>query len=86
MYNNGMKVEKELQMKRQSMSDIAMDIDDLVEQGMSAKYISVVLGVPYEWAEYAIQNRADEELQKQYEFMQYAEDAANADAEFYGAQ
>lgn len=24
------------------------------------------------------------ELQKQYEFMQYAEDAANADAEYYG--
>ncbi len=24
------------------------------------------------------------ELQKQYEFMQYAEDAANADAQFYG--
>lgn len=24
------------------------------------------------------------ELQKQYEFMQYAEDAANADAQYYG--
>jgi len=24
------------------------------------------------------------ELQKQYEFMQYAEDGANADAQFYG--
>ena len=68
------------------MAELAMEIDELVEQGMSAKFIVATLGVPLEWAEQAIQNRQDLELEKQYEFMQYAEDAANADAQYYGEQ
>lgn len=68
------------------ISDVMIDIEELVEKGMSAKYIAAVLGVPYEWVEQAIENRNGLELEHQYEMMQYAEDAANADAEFYGAQ
>lgn len=68
------------------MAELAMQIDELVEQGMSAKFIVATLGVPLHWAEQAIQDRQDLELQKQYEFMQYAEDAANADAQYYGEQ
>ena len=56
---------------RRSMSDIAMEIDDLVEQGMSAKFIAVTLDVPYEWAEYAIEQRYNLEQQKQQEVMSY---------------
>ena len=39
------------------MAELSMDIDDLVEQGMTAKFIAVTLGVPYEWAEQAIERR-----------------------------
>jgi hypothetical protein len=53
------------------MSDIAMEIDDLVEQGMSAKFIAVTLDVPYEWAEHAIEQRYNLEQQKQQEVMSH---------------
>lgn len=54
------------------IAEISMEINELVERGMSAKFISVTLNVPYEWAEQAIQERAEQELLKQYEMQQYA--------------
>jgi len=53
------------------MAELSMDIDDLVEQGMTAKFIAVTLGVPYEWAEQAIERRNELEKQKQLEMMSY---------------
>ena len=49
-----------------------MQIDELVEQGMSAKFIAVTLNVPLEWAENAIEERMNEEMLKQYESMEYS--------------
>jgi hypothetical protein len=66
------------------MSELSMEIDELVEQGMTAKFISVTLGVPFEWAQYAVQEREKLEIEKQYEFLSYAEEMANDDAQYYG--
>lgn len=46
------------------MAEIAMQIEELVEQGMTAKFISVTLNVPLSWAEYAIEERYELEMQK----------------------
>jgi hypothetical protein len=56
------------------MSEIAMQIDELVEQGMTAKFIAVTLNVPIQWAEYAIEERHELELQKQQEFLNYGDE------------
>jgi hypothetical protein len=56
------------------MADIAMQIEELVEQGMTAKFIAVTLNVPIQWAEYAIEERNELELQKQQEFLNYGDE------------
>lgn len=56
------------------MSEIAMQIDELVEQGMTAKFIAVTLNVPIQWAQYAIEERQELELQKQQEFLNYGDE------------
>jgi hypothetical protein len=66
------------------MAEIAMQIDDLIEQGMSAKFISVTLGVPFEWVQTALEQREELEIEKQYEFLSYADELANDDAQYYG--
>lgn len=55
------------------MADIALQIEELVEQGMTAKFIAVTLNVPIEWALDAIEERNQLELQKQNEFLNYGE-------------
>ena len=66
------------------MAELAMQIDDLIEQGMSAKFISVTLGVPFEWVQTALEQREELEIEKQYEFLSYADEVANDDAQYYG--
>lgn len=56
------------------MAELAMEIDALVEKGMTAKFISVTLGIPYQWAEQAVIERSELELQKQQEFMSYGDE------------
>ena len=56
------------------MGEIALQIDELVEQGMSAKFISVTLGVPLEWAQNAMYDRELLELEKQNVMMSYADE------------
>ena len=51
------------------MSELSAQIDEMVEQGMSAKFISAVLEVPYEWALQAIEERECLEIEKQYNVM-----------------
>jgi orotate phosphoribosyltransferase-like protein len=56
------------------MAEIAMQIDELVEQGMTAKFIAVTLNVPIDWALYAIEQREELELQKQQECLSYGDE------------
>jgi hypothetical protein len=56
------------------MAEIVMQIEELVEQGMSAKFISATLNVPIQWAYYAIEERNELELQKQHEFSNYGDE------------
>jgi hypothetical protein len=51
-----------------------MQIEELVEQGMTAKFISATLNVPIDWVYYAIEERNQLELQKQNEFINYGEE------------
>ena len=56
------------------MAELAAEIDTLVEQGMSAKFIAVALRIPFQWAENAVNERKELELQKQQEMMNYGDD------------
>jgi len=55
------------------MSELSLQIEDLVERGMSAKFIAATLNVPIEWAEYAIEERYELERQNQdsYDYGEY---------------
>lgn len=55
------------------MGQIVFEIQELVEQGMSAKFIAVTLNVPIEWAYQAIEERHQNEALIQQEFMSYGE-------------
>ena len=66
------------------MAELAMEIDDLIDQGMSAKFIAIKLGIPFKMVEDAIQQRQNLEIEKQYEYLSYADEVANDDAQYYG--
>ena len=66
------------------MKELSMQMEEMVDKGMSAKFIAVTLGVPFELAQQAIDERIGRELEKQYEFMSYADQSADADAQYYG--
>ena len=56
------------------MDEVNFDLEQLAREEYEAR-------IYQDWLEL----QCEYDLQRQYEFMQYAEDAANADAEFYGA-
>jgi hypothetical protein len=66
------------------MAELAMEIDDLIEQGMSAKFIAIKLRIPFQMVEDAIEQRENLEIEKQYEYLSYADEMANDDAQYYG--
>lgn len=66
------------------MAELAMEIDDLIEQGMSAKFIAIKLGIPFQMVQDAFEQRENLEIEKQYEFLSYADEVANDDAQYYG--
>lgn len=68
------------------MAELAMEIDDLIEQGMSAKFIAIKLGIPFQMVQDAFEQRENLEIEKQYEFLSYADEMANDDAQYYGEQ
>ena len=68
------------------MAELAMEIDDLIDQGMTAKFIAIKLGIPFQMVEDAIEQRENLEIEKQYEFLSYADEVANDDAQYYGEQ
>ena len=67
------------------MAELQMEVEELIEQGMTAKFISAKLNIPIDWVYSLIEERQSFELQKQYEFMNYADECANDDAQYYGA-
>ena len=67
------------------MSELHAEVMEAVEQGMSAKFLVATFGISFDLADQLIEQRECLEIEKQYEFMQYAEDAADADAQYYGA-
>jgi len=68
------------------MAELAMEIDDLIEQGMSAKFIAIKLNIPIQMVQDAFEQRENLEIEKQYEFLSYADEMANDDAQYYGEQ
>jgi hypothetical protein len=66
------------------MAELAMEIDDLIEQGMSAKFIAIKLGIPFQMVQDAFDQRENLEIEKQYEYLSYADECANDDAQYYG--
>lgn len=66
------------------MSDLQADVMDAVEQGMSIKYLVATFGISFDLAEQLIEQRENLEVEKQYEFLSYADEVANDDAQYYG--
>jgi len=66
------------------MAELAMEIDDLIEQGMSVKFIAIKLGIPFQMVQDAFDQRENLEIEKQYEYLSYADECANDDAQYYG--
>lgn len=67
------------------MAELALDIEDLLAEGMSPKFIAVSLNCPIEMVYDVIEQRECLELEKQYEMLSYADEMANDDAQYYGA-
>jgi hypothetical protein len=51
---------------------------------MSAKFIAIKLGIPFQMVQDAFEQRENLEIEKQYEFLSYADEVANDDAQYYG--
>jgi len=69
------------------MASLMLDIQELAERGMSAKFIAVALNVPLQWAEDAIQEfEQNQHLEQQYQMMMDAERSADEDVRCYGEQ
>lgn len=67
------------------MADLMLDIQELAERGMSAKFIAVTLNVPLKWAQEAINEfEQHQHLEQQYQMMMDAERSADEDASYYG--
>ena len=66
------------------MAELSMDIEELLAEGMSPKFIAVTLKCPIEMVYDTIEQLECLELEKQYEFLSYADEVANDDAQYYG--
>ena len=69
-----------------AMKNLVIDMQEMAEQGFSAISIAAKLNVPLNWAEEIVNEREYLELEKQYEYQQYAENSADLDAQYYGEQ
>lgn len=66
------------------MSEIAYEIEELLTEGMSPKFIVATLRCPIEMVYDVIEQLESLQLEKQYEMMSYADEVANDDAQYYG--
>jgi hypothetical protein len=67
------------------MAELSLEIEELLADGMSPKFIAVTLNVPIEMVYDTIEQLENLELEKQFEMMSYADEMANDDAQYYGA-
>jgi len=67
------------------MAELSMDIEELLTKGMSPKFIAVTLNCPIEMVYDTLEQIECLELEKQYEYLSYADECANDDAQYYGA-
>jgi hypothetical protein len=67
------------------MAELALEIEELLVEGMSPKFIAVTLNAPIEMVYDTIEQMECLELEKQFEMMSYADEMANDDAQYYGA-
>ena len=67
------------------MAELALDIEELLTEGMSPKFIAVTLNCPIEMVYDTLEQIQCLEVEKQYEMMSYADEMANDDAQYYGA-
>lgn len=69
------------------MADLMLDMQELAERGMSAKFIAMSLNVPLQWAQEAVDEfEQHQHLEQQYQMMMDAERSADEDARYYGEQ
>ena len=68
------------------MAELSMEIEELLADGIAPKSIAVVLDIPIEMVYDTIEQLECLEIEKQYEFLSYADEVANDDAQYYGAQ
>lgn len=66
------------------MSELSLEIEELLADGMSPKFIAVKLNIPIQMVYHTIDQLENLELEKQYEMMSYADEMANDDAQYYG--
>lgn len=67
------------------MAELALDIEELLNEGISPKMVATILGAPIDMVYDVIEQLEDQQLEKQYEFMSYADEMANDDSQYYGA-
>jgi hypothetical protein len=67
------------------MAELSLEIEELLAEGMSPKFIAVTLNTPIQMVYDTMEQLENLELQKQYEMMSYADEVANDDAQYYGA-
>ena len=67
------------------MAELSMEIEELLAEGMSPKFIAVTLECPVEMVYDTIEQLESAEIENQYEFLSYADEVANDDAHYYGA-
>jgi DNA-binding CsgD family transcriptional regulator len=68
------------------MAELSMEIEELLAEGIAPKLIAVTLDIPVEMVYDTIEQLECLEIEKQYEFLSYADEVANDDAQYYGAQ
>ena len=67
------------------MAELSLQIEELLADGMSPKFIAVTLNVPIDMVYDTIEQIECVELEKQYEMMSLADEMADDDAYYYGA-
>jgi hypothetical protein len=66
------------------MAELALEIEELLAEGMSPKFIVATLNCPIEMVYGVIEQLENLQLEKQYEMLSYADEMANDDAQYYG--
>jgi hypothetical protein len=67
------------------MAELAYDIEELLKEDMSPKFIAVALDVPIQTVYELIEQLECLEIERQCEMLSYADEMANDDAQYYGA-